>query len=1041
LIANGGVGIAKNLYANGVGAVAWFNNSNVAGNLGVTGGLYQALITDATSIYTGAFITAGGVGIQKNLYANDVSSGAYFNNVVAIGVGVTSTTDSTSTATGSLRVSGGAGIAKNLYANGTGAVAWFNNIATTGVSVGSFVDSTSITTGALTANGGVGITKNLYANGVGAVAWFNNVATTAVSVGSYVDSTSITTGSLIANGGVGIAKNLYANGTGARAFFTGANVASNLGVTGGLYQALTTDSTSIFTGSFITAGGVGIQKNLYANDVSSGAYFNNANIAGTIGVVGAATFANTVNITGASTLSNTVSIAGAATFANTLGATGAVTFANTLSVTGSATFASTLGATGAVTFANTLSATGSATFSNTVSITGTLTANGGTFNGVFANSAGQDVIISGTSSAGLGAILAQSGVTAGGYGSSVNAISIVVDAKGRVTSISNTAINVNTALGYTPLGTTATFANSASQDITIGGTYAALTATLATSGVTAGGYGSSVNAISIVVDAKGRVTSISNTAINVNTALGYTPLSTTATFANSASQDVQIGGTYAALTATLATSGVTAGGYGSSVNAISIVVDAKGRVTSISNTAINVNTALGYTPLSTAATFANTAAQDVQIGGTFDAITATLATSGVTAGGYGNTTSIPTITVDAKGRVTSVSNNTISTTPNATYVQNTDSRTLSGNLIFSSVLNANTTNAAIIISGGVLLAKNFYANGSGASAYFNNANVMGNLGVTGTLTANGGTFNGVFANSAAQDVTITGTSSVGIGAILATSGVTAGGYGSSVNAISIVVDAKGRVTSISNTAINVNTALGYTPLSTTAVHANSASQDVQIGGTFGALTAVLATSGVTAGGYGSAANAVSIVVDAKGRVTSISNVAIAIPTSTVNTTGNFTIAGNLVFSGINTHFNSTVTIDTGASLSLNTLLLSNTAGSLDLNTNGIKGYVAVPGSKSASFIVANTDSGSIFNVISATTPVVVTLPSAAVSGFNATIVQTGNANVNIWSATGTLLKRTGVGANSSTANIGGLYGIATVLRLNDSTWIIGGDVF
>jgi hypothetical protein len=42
------------------------------------------------------------------------------------------------------------------------------------------------------------------------------------------------------------------------------------------------------------------------------------------------------------------------------------------------------------------------------------------------------------------------------------------------------------------------------------------------------------------------------------------------------------------------------------------------------------------------------------------AITTTLANSGVTAGTYGNSTSIPTVTVDAKGRVTSISNNLVS---------------------------------------------------------------------------------------------------------------------------------------------------------------------------------------------------------------------------------------------------------------------------------------------------------------------------------------------------------------------------------------------
>jgi hypothetical protein len=39
--------------------------------------------------------------------------------------------------------------------------------------------------------------------------------------------------------------------------------------------------------------------------------------------------------------------------------------------------------------------------------------------------------------------------------------------------------------------------------------------------------------------------------------------------------------------------------------------------------------------------------------------TATLATTGVSAGSYGSTSAIPSITVDAKGRVTSISNNAI----------------------------------------------------------------------------------------------------------------------------------------------------------------------------------------------------------------------------------------------------------------------------------------------------------------------------------------------------------------------------------------------
>ena len=74
------------------------------------------------------------------------------------------------------------------------------------------------------------------------------------------DSSSISTGSIITAGGVGIAKSL--------------NVGS------------TTDSSSISTGSIVTAGGVGIAKNLYVGV--------NANIAGTLDVTGTTTLTNPV---------------------------------------------------------------------------------------------------------------------------------------------------------------------------------------------------------------------------------------------------------------------------------------------------------------------------------------------------------------------------------------------------------------------------------------------------------------------------------------------------------------------------------------------------------------------------------------------------------------------------------------------------------------------------------------------------------------------------------------------------------------------------
>jgi CTP:phosphocholine cytidylyltransferase-like protein len=368
------------------------------------------------------------------------------------------------------------------------------------------------------------------------------------------------------------------------------------------------------------------------------------------------------------------------------------------------------------------------------------------------------------------------------------------------------------------------------------------------------------------------------------------------------------------------------------------VVDAKGRVTSISNAAINVNTALGYTPLGTTAAFANTASQDVQIGGTYAALTATLATSGVTAGGYGNTTSIPTITVDAKGRVTSVSNNTISTTPNATYVQNTDSRTLSGNLIFSSTLEANTTNAAIIISGGVLLSKSLYANATTAAAYFNNVVTSGvTVGsyvdsisiATGSLIANGGVgiAKNLYANATTASAYFNNVYTRGVE-------VTSTVDSTSILTGSVIID--GGVGIAKNLYANATTAAAYfNNVYTVAVDVTSTTDS----------TSILTGSIITDGGVGIAKNlyangtgATAYFNSANVGATLFVNGAVTLA-NTLSTTGLTTLSANLVMGGnhITTPtlksyreftVNATATTSYSADLSLsNMFLVTGTNGS------------------------------------------------------------------------------------------------------------------
>lgn len=176
---------------------------------------------------------------------------------------------------------------------------------------------------------------------------------------------------------------------------------------------------------------------------------------------------------------------------------------------------------------------------------------------------------SGSGTTAIAVTLANSGVTAGSYGSSTSVPVITVDAKGRVTGVTTSAISGS--LTFT-------------GDVTGSGSTGSSTAlTLANSGVTAGTY------TKVTVDAKGRVTTGASLASSdVTTALGFTPYDST-----NPSGYIGTAGARAAISVSGSLSYNSTTGVISFSDAVTSVFGRTGAVTLQSS---DVTGALGYTP-------------------------------------------------------------------------------------------------------------------------------------------------------------------------------------------------------------------------------------------------------------------------------------------------------------------------------------------------------------------------------------------------------------------------------------------------------------
>jgi uncharacterized Zn ribbon protein len=233
-------------------------------------------------------------------------------------------------------------------------------------------------------------------------------------------------------------------------------------------------------------------------------------------------------------------------------------------------------------------------------------------------------------------------VTAGSYGAANTVATFTVDAQGRLTAAGNTTININAGqiTGFTE------DAQDAAAVLLTNGTHSGISAS----------YDDANSKVNLTVTAQS-FTAAADGGSNQTITAGDT-------FTISGGVGLTSAATTDTITLNLDNTAVTAGGYGSNTTVPTFIVDAQGRLTSVTNQTIAI-TASQVTDFSEAAQDAvgTILANGNVITKTYDDANATISfdlnNTAVTAGSYGAANTVATFTVDAQGRLTAAGNTTI----------------------------------------------------------------------------------------------------------------------------------------------------------------------------------------------------------------------------------------------------------------------------------------------------------------------------------------------------------------------------------------------